>query len=219
MLYFKRSAVRFLLSGAVRLGIRLGGYSATQAGAALLPFALIMGFGAPFAGMLSDRFGPRLSLTFGPIIAACGLALLAFADLRQSYWARSVSGDLRIRHRHDHHRSPVDLDGDVVGRRSPRRIASGVNNAVARVAGLFAVAALGAVLFASFSRHLAGTPPAQANEALNAVLAGQAVVTEGATAAFERALRTVSLLAAFCAMLGGIVGWLWIRPIGSQAAP
>src|SRR5256886_3969616 len=61
--------------------IRVGGYSATQAGAALLPFALIMGFGASFAGTLSDRFGPRLSLTAGPIVAACGLTLLGLVDL------------------------------------------------------------------------------------------------------------------------------------------
>src|SRR5215831_2737868 len=60
--------------------IRLGGYSATQAGAALLPFALIMGFGASFTGAIGDRPGPRLLLTAGPVIAACGLAMLAFVD-------------------------------------------------------------------------------------------------------------------------------------------
>jgi len=196
--------------------IRLGGYSATQAGAALLPFALIMGFGASFAGMLSDRFGPRLSLTFGPIIAACGLALLAFADLRQSYWsgvlpAISVFGiGMTITVPPLTSTVMSSVGGAHVG------VASGVNNAVARVAGLFAVAALGAVLFASFSHHLAGAPPAQATEALNAVLAGQADVIDGATAAFERALRTVLLVAALCAALGGLVGWLWVRPVGLQ---
>jgi len=52
---------------------------------------------------------------------------------------------------------------------------------------------------------------------LNAVLAGQASLDEDAIAAFDRALRTVTLIAALCAALGGVVGWLWIRPIGSEA--
>jgi hypothetical protein len=54
---------------------------------------------------------------------------------------------------------------------------------------------------------------------LNAVLAGRADVTGGATAAFDRALRTVMLVAALCAALAGVTGWLWIRPVGSEAAP
>jgi hypothetical protein len=84
------------------------------------------------------------------------------------------------------------------------------------VAGLLAVAALGAVLFASFSHHLAG-PPDSANEVLNAVLAGQPGITDDAKAAFDRALRTVMLVTTLGAALGGIVGWLWIRPIRSEA--
>jgi hypothetical protein len=80
---------------------------------------------------------------------------------------------------------------------------------------LLAVAALGAVLFASISHHL--VDPTHANNALNTVLAGQAGVTESAKAAFDHALRTVMLVAALCAALGGIAGWLWIRPIGSEA--
>jgi EmrB/QacA subfamily drug resistance transporter len=195
--------------------IRLGGHSATQAGAALLPFSLIMGLGAPLAGMLSDRFGPRLSLASGPILAACGLALLAFADFRQSYWARvfpaiclfGVGMTITV----------PPLTSTVMSSvgEAHAGVASGVNNAVARVAGLFAVAALGAVLFVSFSHRLAGVPPLQASEALNAILAGQSGVTEDATAAFERALRVVLLVAAFCALLGGIIGWLSIRPVAA----
>jgi EmrB/QacA subfamily drug resistance transporter len=212
LLYFALGgALYYLPFGLIRLGI----YSATQAGAALLPFSLIMGFGAPVAGMLSDRFGPRLSLASGPIIAAGGLALLAFADFRQSYWAQvfpaiclfGVGMTITV----------PPLTSTVMSSvgEAHAGVASGVNNAVARVAGLFAVAALGAVLFASFSHHLAGVPPQQASEALNAILAGQSGVAEDATPAFERALRVVLLVAAFCALLGGIIGWLWIRPVAA----
>jgi hypothetical protein len=171
-----------------------------------------MGFGASFAGTVADRFGPRLSLTAGPIIAAGGLALLAFADLGKSYWAGvfpaigllSIGMTITV----------PPLTSTVMASVGNARagIASGVNNAIARVAGLLAVAALGAVLFASFSRHLAGTTPAGANDALNAVLAGRAEVVAGATAAFGRALRTVMLVTAVCAALAGIAGWLWVRP-------
>jgi EmrB/QacA subfamily drug resistance transporter len=215
LLYFALGGALYYLPFGL---IRLGGYSATQAGAALLPFALIMGFGASFAGTLSDRFGPRLSLTAGPFIAACGLTLLAFADLGKSYWigvfpaicVLAIGMTITV----------PPLTSTVMASVGEARagIASGVNNAVARVASLFAVAALGAVLFASFSHHLAGLPPAHANEVLNAVLAGQAGVTEGAIAAFDRALRTVMLVTALCAALGGVAGWLWIRPTGSEPA-
>jgi EmrB/QacA subfamily drug resistance transporter len=209
LLYFALGGALYFLPFGL---IRLGGYSATQAGAALLPFALIMGFGASFAGTVADRFGPRLSLTAGPIIAACGLALLAFADLGKSYWAGvfpaigvlSIGMTITV--------PPLTSTVMASVGDAHAGIASGVNNAIARVAGLLAVSALGAVLFASFSRHLAGITPANANDTLNAVLAGQAEVIAGATAAFDRALRTVMLVAAVCAALAGIAGWLWVRP-------
>jgi EmrB/QacA subfamily drug resistance transporter len=214
LLYFALGGTLYFLPFGL---IRIGGYSATLAGAALLPLALILGFGASFAGTLSDRFGPRLSLTAGPIIAACGLVLLAFADLSGSYWVNvfpaicvlAVGMTITV--------PPLTSTVMASVGESRAGIASGVNNAVARVAGLFAVAALGTVLFASFSRHLAGIPPAHANDALNAVLAGQASVPEGAIAAFHRALRTVMLTTALCAALGGVAGWLWIRASGPEA--
>jgi len=74
LLYFALGGALYFLPFGL---IRLGGYSATQAGAALLPFALVMGFGASFMGTLVNRLGPRLLLTIGPIIAAFGFAMLA----------------------------------------------------------------------------------------------------------------------------------------------
>jgi EmrB/QacA subfamily drug resistance transporter len=83
LLYFSLGGTLYFLPfGLIRLGL----YTATQAGAALLPLALILGFGSYFAGGVAERFGPRISLGLGPFVAACGLALLAMVDFRGSYW-------------------------------------------------------------------------------------------------------------------------------------
>jgi MFS family permease len=190
--------------------IRLGGYSATQAGGALLPLALVMGFGASISGALADRLGARLLLTGGPVIAACGLAILAFVDFGQPYWVGvfppifllGVGMAITV--------PPLTSTVMAVAGAAHAGIASGVNNAIARVAGLLAVAALGVVLFASFSYHLVGPTPTQANEALNAVMSGEPGVNQEAIAAFEGALRTIMLVTTSCAALAGLVGWLWV---------
>jgi EmrB/QacA subfamily drug resistance transporter len=213
LLYFALGGTLYYLPFGL---IRLGGYSATQAGAALLPSALIMGFGASFAGALADRLGPRLLLTVGPIIAACGFAMLAFVDLRQSYWVcvfppiflQGVGMALTV--------PPLTSTVMAAAGKAHAGIASGVNNAAARVAGLLAVAALGAALFASFSHHLALSEPAQAIEALNAVMSGQPGTNGEAIAAFERALSMVMLVTASCAALAGVVGGLSIDPNGAH---
>jgi EmrB/QacA subfamily drug resistance transporter len=209
LLYFALGGALYYLPFGL---IRLGGYSATQAGAALLPFALIMGFGASFAGTLTDRVGPRWLLTAGPIIAACALAMLALVDFRQPYWVGvfppmvllGVGMAITV----------PPLTSTVMGAAGQAHagIASGVNNAVARIAGLLAVAALGVVLFASFSHHLVGAMPAQASESLTAVMSGQGDIHEKAIAAFARALRAIMLVTASCAALAGFIGWLWTDP-------
>jgi EmrB/QacA subfamily drug resistance transporter len=214
LLYFALGGALYYLPFGL---IRLGGYSATQAGAALLPFAVIVGLGASFTGTLTDRLGPHLLLTVGPIIAACGLAMLALADFRQSYGSAvfppifllGVGMAITV--------PPLTSTVMAAAGKAHAGIASGINNAVARVAGLLAVAALGAVLFASFSYHFAGMAPAQANDALNAVMSGQGGADQEAISAFERALRTVTLLNAGSAALAGAAGWLWIEPNGAPA--
>lgn len=209
LLYFALGGALYYLPFGL---IRLGGYSATQAGAALLPFALMMGFGASFAGTLADRLGPRLPLTIGPLVAACGFAMLALADLRQSYWTSVFPPMLLLGVGMAITVPP--LTSTVMGAAGETHagIASGVNNAVARIAGLLAVAVLGAAFFATFFFHLAGTTSAQASELLNAVMSGQSGISAKAVAAFERTLRAIMLVPAACASVAGLAGWLWIEP-------
>jgi EmrB/QacA subfamily drug resistance transporter len=210
LLYFALGGALYYLPFGL---IRLGGYSATQAGAALLPSALIMGFGASFTGTIADRLGPRVLLTVGPIVAACGLVMLASIDLRQQpYWVGVfpsmflLGAGMAI--------TVPPLTSTVMGAagKSHAGIASGVNNAVARVAGLLAVAGLGAVFFAVFLHHLSGATPEQADEALGIVMSGQPGASAEAIAAFERALHAVMLVCVSCAALAGLAGWVWIEP-------
>ena len=209
LLYFALGGALYYLPFGL---IRLGGYSATQAGAALLPFALTMGFGASFAAIIADRLGPRLPLSGGPIVAACGLAILAFADLRQPYWLGAfppmflLGVGMAI--------TVPPLTSTVMGAagKGHAGIASGVNNAVTRIAGLLAVATLAAVFFANFSHHLQGMTTSQANEALNAVMSGQAGVDEEVVVAFKHALRAIMLVTAGCAALAGFIGFVWMEP-------
>lgn len=209
LLYFALSGALYYLPFGL---IRLGHYSATQAGAALLPLALIMGFGASLAGTVADRLGPRLLLTVGPLIAACGLAWLGLADFRASYWTGIFPALFLLAVGMATTVPPLTSTVMGAAGKAHAGIASGINSAVARVAGLLAVAALGAVFFASFSYCLQGSTAAQANAALNAVMSGQAGVNDAAVVAFERALRAIMLVTALCAAPAGLIGWIWVTP-------
>jgi MFS family permease len=202
---------------ALRALIRLGGYSATQAGATLLPFALIMGFGSSLAGALSDRIGPRFLLTAGPIIAAGGLTLLGASDIAESFWVSVFPGVCILAFGMTMTVPP--LTSTVMSSVGETRagVASGVNNAVARIAGLLAVAGLSTVLFASFARHLPGVAPAQTSEALTAVMTGQTTGADVA-AAFRAAIKTVMWLSAVCAAVAGCIGLVLIGRVGKVGA-
>jgi len=123
--------------------IEFAGFSALQAGLSLLPVTIMMFFLSPRTGRLSMRYGPRLFMALGPILA--GLSVLVYTRLPQDldYWVDifpallvfSVGLSLTV----------APLTTTVLADAGPgdAGVASGVNNAVARVAGLLAIAVLG----------------------------------------------------------------------------
>jgi predicted MFS family arabinose efflux permease len=129
--------------------IETGGYSAAAAGAALLPLPIAMGLGSRAAGRLAERTGARLLLTIGPCIVAAGFALFLRTGAGQLDYAgvvlpalAVVAAGLTL--------SVAPLTAAVMDAVDAAHVgsASGVNNAVARVAGLLATASLGFVLVA-----------------------------------------------------------------------
>ncbi|WP_439030353.1 MFS transporter [Gordonia terrae] len=121
------------------------GYSAFEAGAAMFPSTFIMLFGSPLVGKLAQRTGPRLPMTVGPLIAAGGFALMSRVGPGAGYLDAVLPGVLLFGLGMTVTVAPLTaaalaaVDDELAG------TASGVNNAVARLAGLLAVAVLPAV--------------------------------------------------------------------------
>jgi MFS family permease len=150
------SLVTFLLYGGLGgllvllpyLLIDLKGYSATAAGAALLPMPLVIAMTAPMMGRLAAKFGPRLPLTIGPAVVAIGFLLALRIGADESYWAATLPAMLVISLGMAGAVAPLTTAvlGSVDAQHSG--IASGFNSAVARTGGLIATALASAILVA-----------------------------------------------------------------------
>jgi EmrB/QacA subfamily drug resistance transporter len=226
-LYFALGGMLFFLPFEL---IRVHGYAASAAGAALLPLSLVMGSLSSLAGRIGDRFGPRLPLTLGPLLAAAGFVALAWAGGTGAggtgaggtgdYWRGFLPATLVLAC--GMVLSVAPLTTTVMNAVDPGHAgtASGINNAVARIAGLLAVAVLSLVFLARFDaaidRRIAASsvpdaPRPPAGEGLTIRPEGTGALAEAQRAALNDAFVAVMLSVAGCAAAGGATAGLLLR--------
>ena len=227
LLYFALGGTLFFLPFNL---IWVQGYSATAAGAAIVPAILLMSLLSRYTGGLTDHFGPRLPLVLGPAIAAAGFALFAVPGIGGSYWATFFPATIvlgiglsilvpAV--------TTVALNSVDIGHSG---LASAINNAFSQTAGLLAVAVLGVLMFATFGDNLderlaaldlspearqqleeekVELGAAKAPEGLDATLNG--TVERAIDEAFVSGYRAVMLVAAALALASAISAALLIE--------
>jgi EmrB/QacA subfamily drug resistance transporter len=137
--------------------IQVQGYPEESAGLAILPFAILISAISRFSGKFSDRFGARRPLVVGPLVVGTGLFLLTFRGVTtgpSEYWTTYFPGILFIGVGMGIVVAPLTATVMASVSEQHSGIASGINNTVARTAGLLAIAVLGTFMIISFKNNL-----------------------------------------------------------------
>ncbi|MDB4923122.1 MFS transporter [Mucilaginibacter sp.] len=220
--------------------VQVQGYSQLQSGLTFLPFTVMMISLARFAGGLADKFGPRLLLIFGPAAAGTGLLMLSFIKQTNGpadYWTTFFPGVIVFGLGMSFTVAP--LTAAVMGSVSDHfsGTASGVNNAVSRIAGVFANAIFGALAVLFFIgalqtkiQDLKLTTNEKQQVTAQATNLGNAKVPEGIRTnkqeikkvyheSFINAYAKIMRTSAALGFLGALMGMVFIRGVRKSESP
>jgi EmrB/QacA subfamily drug resistance transporter len=216
--------------------IQIQGYGPTGAGAALLPFILIMFLLSRWSGGLIARYGAKLPLVIGPVVAALGFALFAVPGTGANYWSKFFPAVVVLGLGMAVSVAPLTITVMNSVPASRVGIASGINNAVSRAAGLLAIAVFGIVMLqvfnSSLDRQLRKIDiPISARQSLDQQRINLAAITlpqdiapprrenlcRAIDESFVAGFRRVMLAGAALAAASGIISWLLIDGRKSQS--
>ena len=209
--------------------IQVQHYSATAAGAAFLPFVLIIFLLSRWAGGLVERYGPKIPLVIGPLISALGFALFMLPTLNASYWQNFFPAVVVLGIGMAVTVAPLTTTVMNSVRENRVGIASGINNAVARTAGLIAIAVLGIVMLHAFNhaldqRSTGWNLPATAWQSLHAQRsrlaaaslpeeldqATQQMISHAIAESFVQAFRLIIAIGATLVVAGAVIALIFI---------
>jgi EmrB/QacA subfamily drug resistance transporter len=218
--------------------IQVQHYSPTATGGAVLPMILLMFALSRWSGGLVHRYGARLPLVVGPLITALGFFLFSIPDVGGDYWSAFFPGVMIVGFGMAVSVAPLTtvvmgaVDQDHVG------AASGINNAVARLAGVLAIAVMGVIMVADFSARLnaelANTPmPESARATLQSdanklaalepptgVESGTAAAIESSIAdAFIASFRLMMWICTALSLASAAVAFRWIAGVAKVSEP
>lgn len=217
--------------------IQIQKYSATKTGAAVLPMILLMFSLSRWSGGLVAKYGSKVPLVVGPLIVAAGFTLFVIPSTGANYWSSLFPGFMVLGLGMTISVAPLttvvmnSVEQDRAG------TASGINNAVARMAGVLAIAVLGVVMVAAFARsllhsasmlhldanvvrYLESNVTKLGNLQVSANLSPQTLseVRRAITHAFVFGFRIIMLICAALAIASATIAWRMIPSGSAQKA-